>query len=293
MHITHENSGRISVRVGCKVNLFLRITGVRDNGYHDLESLFYPVPEPYDEIIFERRNDGRGPLLICDNAELACDDNTMAKAWRAFVEATGFLPDFNIALHKKIPMGAGLGGGSADAAAVLQVLNEEAGNKALSEQALIDIAADVGADVPFFLMNTPAWAEGIGEILTPVALDLSGFHLVLLCPGVHVSTGWAYKAWDTLHVEKKAGTGLTKSGTMVKNTISTCLELWNSFEEVVFSEHPELARIKHDLLRLGAAGAVMSGSGSSVCALFRREAAAENAVDFFERQGISSFTHAL
>jgi 4-diphosphocytidyl-2-C-methyl-D-erythritol kinase len=283
----------MKVRIGCKVNLFLRITGVRENGYHDLESLFYPVPEPYDEIVFKRRNDGGGPILLCENPELLGEGNTMAKAWRDFAEATGFLPDFDITLYKNIPMGAGLGGGSADAAAVLLVLNEEAGNKALSDVELMELAAGVGADVPFFLMNTPAWAEGIGELLTPLHLDLSGFHFVLACPDVHVSTGWAYKSWDSLHLEKKAGATLTKSGSTVKNTISTCLELWNSFEEVVFSEHPELARIKHDFLSMGAAGAVMSGSGSSVCALFRREAAAKSAVDFFERQGIVSFKHAL
>lgn len=290
------NSSGARLKIGCKLNLHLRITGVLANGYHSLETLFYFLPEPHDIIDITPGTPGQGLHLFCPGApELENKQNILAKAYALFAEQTGRGYDLNIALHKHIPMGAGLGGGSADGAALLLWLNEREG--LLSREELLFLAARLGADVPFFLLalekngTRAAWGQGIGEKLTPVAVPaMAGLYLLLVFPGVEVSTPWAYKAWDNLVLQHSAfeffftTENLTSSDSEDMKPLAHALRLYNSFEAVVFPEYPALRRIKERLLQYGAAAAMMSGSGSTIFGLFRTATAAEQAACAFNRE---------
>lgn len=274
-----------------KINLSLFITGRRANGYHDIESLFVPVPGLCDTLELSPGPEGSGcrvePLLPGCPPE----KNLVLRAWKAFAEATGYAPDLHVSLVKRIPTGAGLGGGSSDAAAMLRWLNAHAGPKAIGPQALNAMAASLGADVPFFLLGGPAVARGIGEELTPVALDLSPFTLVLALPEVHVSTPWAYQAWDQLadakNPRQSPADRLTSATSANKKRVSLSpVVARNDFEVVVFPAHGALRALKERLLRLGAAGAVMSGSGAGIASLFRDSRLAKIAADALRENGV-------
>lgn len=294
----HESPDTVTLRTGCKVNLHLEITGRLDNGYHTLRTLFLPLPEPHDELALAFGPTGGGCVVEAGDPALETESNTMARAWRAMRRATGLDRGLSIRLAKGVPMGAGLGGGSADAAAVLRECNARAGNRALPPGELLALAATIGADVPFFLLDRPAWAEGIGDRLAPVDVDLSGFHLLLVCPPEHVSSAWAYRAFDeaagprSRPPENRRGF-LTCAGREFKNSPRSRIVLYNSFEDVVFSEHPNLLRYKEKLLSFGASGAVMSGSGASLLALFRSPDTAREARGAFTKAGIPAFLHTL
>ncbi|MBU1001036.1 MAG: 4-(cytidine 5'-diphospho)-2-C-methyl-D-erythritol kinase [Proteobacteria bacterium] len=286
----------ITLRTGCKVNLYLEITGRLNNGYHTLGTLFYPLPEPHDTLTLAFGPEGGGFSLSANDPQLESDSNTIAKAWRAFAQSTGFAPALAVTLDKGIPMGAGLGGGSADAAVILRELNARAGEQALSADELNQLAASIGADVPFFLLDGPAWAEGIGERLHPVQIDLRGLTLVLICPSEHVSSAWAYRAWDESQTKRSPGVEnthgfLTCAQTEFKNSPRSRILLYNSFEDVVFPFHCNLLQFKEKLLILGASAAVLSGSGASILGLFRDSGLAERARVEFEKQGIPTHLH--
>ncbi|WP_461211068.1 4-(cytidine 5'-diphospho)-2-C-methyl-D-erythritol kinase [Desulfocurvus sp. DL9XJH121] len=288
----------IALLTGCKVNLHLEITGRLDNGYHSLRTLFLPLPEPHDEL--ELAFGGRDGTfsLAADDPALEGEDNTLAKAWRAFGRATGFAPGLAVRLAKGVPMGAGLGGGSADAAALLKELNARAGERALPPDELAALAATIGADVPFFLLDGPAWAEGIGDRLTPVSVDLAGFTLLLVCPAEHVSSAWAYRAWDEAggdrrHPPENRRGFLTCGGREFKNSPRSRIALFNSFEDVAFKRHPNLLKMKEKMFSSGASGAVMSGSGASLLALYRNPGTARTACEAFRKEGIPAFLHTL
>lgn len=289
--------GAATLAAGCKVNLTLVIEGLRPDGLHELDTLFLPLPEPCDRLAITPGRPGAGLTLACSTPELAGPSNTVARAYTAFASATGRAPDLDLFLDKYIPTGAGLGGGSADAAVFLLHLNRLAGDRALGQEELLALAAGVGADVPFFLQNRPSRGRGIGERLTPADPGLAGLTLVLLCPAAAVPTGWAYQAWDALPEAKKtapraARDFLTWSAAGDKR--SPCFfraSLWNSFENAVFPAYPELRRHKEDLLRRGASGACLSGSGASLLGLFRDRSRAERAAEAFSREGVASFVH--
>lgn len=277
-----------TLRAGCKVNLYLDITGMRDDGYHEIESLFYPLSEPYDVLRIETRIEP-GLALSCSIPALATDANILSRAYDRFAHATNFAPGVAVHLDKNIPMGAGLGGGSSDAAVFLRWLNDRAGAAALDEAALRDLAVSLGADVPFFLLNRPAWVTGIGERVRELDLDLSAFALVLACPDVHVDTKWAYGRWDAAHggMLERGRKPLTGSEPTNKKLCFTNLsEFRNVFEEVVFPEFPVLYRIKQGLLRSGADVCVMSGSGSSLVAVFSSHAGAVRGADRMRDWGV-------
>lgn len=274
----------------CKINLYLEIRNVREDGYHELRTLFLPVAEPHDTLTVSPD---------CDNFRLECPGspeletptNLLHKAWETFGAATGYQPPLHIILEKRIPMGAGLGGGSTDAAALLSWLNGRAGGKSLSETELNALAAALGADIPFFLLGVPAWAEGIGEKLFPAKVDLSGIHLVLVCPDVHVNTAWAYQAWDAMHlksgkISRDRETALTSYAADNKESLPVpVVSIFNDFEDPVFQEYPILRETKEELLRLGAAAAAMSGSGASLFGLFRNREHALSAADSLRGTG--------
>lgn len=277
----------IHITAGCKVNLGLHVTGVRDDGYHELDSLFYPLPSPCDHLGVSLSHKP-GLTLRCNapGIDLAC--NTLTRAYAAFAEAAGSAPGIELELKKGIPLGAGLGGGSSDAAALLLWLNSRL-PKPLDQAGLIEIALRVGADTPFFLQRSPCRVRGIGEKLTPLAHDFSGRRLVLVCPDISINTSWAFARYDELCTARKTTAGqksLTKgrckaNGTSLSGTgFSEAADVWsiwdicNDLEAAVFPQYPQLAAIKADLLRLGADAACMSGSGSSIVGLFGRAEAA-------------------
>lgn len=316
----------VTLRAGCKVNLYLCITGVRPDGYHELDTLFLPLPEPCDLLHVAPRADA-GIAFTCTEPDVDPARNTVVTAYERFAEATGFRPGLAVHLEKHIPHGAGLGGGSADAAVLLRHLAaqcaQQAPNAAPTPEGLRDMAAGVGADVPFFLMDGPARATGIGEVLTPLApgeladLGLAGMHLVLACPPVRVSTPWAYRAWNAANIPAPgsiaaSGTPATPgchsgSGQSAKS-LRPCLTsesledrkplsrgpwLTNSFEPVVFQAHATLRRTKEFLLRRGACAALMSGSGASLFALFRQHGTARDVAEALRNDNIAAFLHAL
>jgi len=265
-----------------KINLTLFITATRADGYHELESLFVPVPGLTDTLEISQADDGAGCLLESPLADCEPEENLVYKAWRAYAQATGYAPNIRVRLTKRIPTGAGLGGGSSDAATMLRWLQANAGGVALGPEVLNALAARIGADVPFFLLHGPALAQGIGDRLTPVALDLSPFTLVLALPLIKVSTPWAYAAWDQQTESKNPVRHDTDCLTTLESANKRRVSLspvlaWNDFESVVFPANYDLRLIKELLLRLGAASAVMSGSGAGIVSLFRDVRQAEEA----------------
>ena len=291
-----KSSTGARLKVGCKLNLYLEITGLLSNGYHSLETLFYFLPEPHDLIDIEPGPAGQGLRLLCpQNPNLESERNILARAYELFSGHTGRRYDLTLTLHKQIPMGAGLGGGSADGAALLLWLNNR--ENSLAPDELISLAARLGADVPFFMLALKnggpraAWGQGIGEVLAPTDVPaLSGLYLLLVFPGVNVSTPWAYAAWDKLPLPQNGFNGffatehLTSAGSGDMKPLAHALRLYNSFEAVVFPEYPALRRIKERLLQNGAAAAMMSGSGSTVFGLFKNADAAENTACEFKRE---------
>ncbi len=283
-----------SLKTGCKINLYLQILKQRSDGFHLIESIFYPLARPADTIdLAETR--GSGLVIRCCPPELESRQNILYKAFDLYAAATGFRPGIKLFLHKNIPVGAGLGGGSSNAAALLQTLNRIAGSARLTAHKLAALAAGIGADVPFFLCGRPSRIHGIGDIVSPCAVDLKGLMLVLICPGIHVDTSWAYRQWD-LWRDSLGPQDLCLTSQSAKDkdfSFDEKLVLSNSFEKVIFKHFPEIGRIKTDMLINGAAACVMSGSGSSLAAFFRDRASACRACTILERQSIPFYFYNL
>lgn len=287
-----------SVTAPAKINLFLAVLGRRADGYHDLESLFVPVPGLADTLTITPGATGAGCVVAPELPHTPPEKNLVFRAWSAYAQATGFAPDLDVRLTKRIPTGAGLGGGSSDAAALLRWLQAQAGKRALPQAELLRLATGIGADVPFFLQTGPAWARGIGAELTPVALDLSAFTLLLVLPPVHVSTAWAFAAWDD-YAARAAAAGapprcLTTTAAAHKRRVSLSpVMVQNDFEAVVFPAHPDLRILKERLLQLGAASAAMSGSGAGLAGLFRESRLAHEAAEAMRSDGLPVHIEAL
>jgi 4-diphosphocytidyl-2-C-methyl-D-erythritol kinase len=253
----------------CKINLGLHILDKREDGFHNLETFFYPLAlHDALEII-------QAEKTVCTNSGLQipgrADDNICLKAYHLLIKDFPELPPIKIHLHKIIPMGAGLGGGSADGAFTLKLLNDKC-NLNLSTDQLINYALQLGSDCPFFIINKPSIAVGRGEILEPLPIDLSGYKFLIVNPGIHVNTGWAFSQITPALPEKS-----------IKKIILQPIETWqkelkNDFEERVFNNHPEIKNIKDELYKQGAGYASMSGSGSTVYGIFKKEI--ELALDF-------------
>lgn len=247
----------------CKINIGLHITGKRRDGYHNLETVFYPLPL-YDCLeIITLPNTETELLLTMSGLTVqgTSADNICLKAWHLLKTHYPSLPTVAMHLHKAIPMGAGLGGGSADGAFMLRMLNEKY-NLQLSGEQLIHYALELGSDCPFFIVNKPCFASGRGEILQPVHLNLSACYFVIINPGIHVNTGWAFKQ---LQIQQPAYT-LLKA---IQQPVGTWKEtIVNDFEEIVAAQYPAIAQIKEVLYKQGAVYASMTGSGSTVFGLF-------------------------
>jgi 4-diphosphocytidyl-2-C-methyl-D-erythritol kinase len=248
----------------CKINLGLHILDKRSDGYHNLETIFYPVPL-YDVLEIIQQPDYHSKAnhftQTGQTLNVAPGENICEKAWKLLKVDFPELPFVQMHLHKTIPSGAGLGGGSADGAFTLLLLNQKF-QLGLTESQLIDYALKLGSDCPFFIINKPCFAEGRGEKMEAIDLSLKDYSLMLVNPQIHVATGWAFS--QLLPSRRKLE---------LKKNIQLPVEAWhnqvvNDFEEPISRQHPTIAGIKKKLLANGAAYAAMSGSGSTVFGLF-------------------------
>lgn len=249
------------IKTGCKINLGLNVVERRSDGYHNLQTIFYPVPL-YDELTIRESEDEDVLMLGGNPLEGDVQDNLVLRAVRLLRQEGFSVPPLNIDLKKVIPSGAGLGGGSSDAACMVTTL-ARLYDLPLSEEQMELLVGKLGADCPFFINPRPLYAEGIGDVFTPISLNLSGWYLMLVKPEVYVSTREAY-----------AGVHPHMPAYSLLETIKLPVGQWvgrmvNDFEESIFSNHPLLAEIKQELYRQGAAYASMSGSGSTIFGLFR------------------------
>lgn len=243
-----------------KINLGLQITERLPNGYHSINTCIYPIPlkDALEFVPSKKKTsfNASGSSIPSDGK-----DNLVLRAYK-LLKKDFQLPEIDIHLHKNIPIGAGLGGGSANAAFMLKALNEHF-QLFLDDSILEDYAGLLGSDCPFFVANQPALATGTGTDLESLNLSLKGLHLILIHPGIHISTQEAYSG-----VTPKLPTTDISDLLLSKDFNRWKSELVNDFEESVFTKHPLLAEIKDELYQHGAVYAAMSGSGSSIFGLF-------------------------
>lgn len=249
-----------------KINLGLRIVEKRNDGYHELETVFYPLPL-YDALEIIRQPNGTGLQFQSSGLTIAgnTDDNLCVKAYNMLKQDFPDLTPAVMQLQKAIPSGAGLGGGSADASFTLKLLNQ-LGNLGLSITQLLDYSLRLGSDCPFFIINEPAYATGRGELLETIPVDLSAYGFVVVNPGIHVPTGPAF-SWLTP----------TRPSNSLKQLIQLPVDQWrgqviNDFEKPVAARYPAISAIIDQLYAQGAIYASMSGSGSTVYGLFAASA---------------------
>lgn len=271
----------LELKSPCKINLVLNILGKRSDGFHELETLLYPVG-CFDRLFFRKTE--AGIQLTCDDPALPCDSsNLVHRAAAAFFERTGIREGVAIHLEKRIPQQAGLGGGSANAAMTLRGLNQLF-ESPLTDKDLVEIAAALGSDVPFFLSDQPALATGRGEAIQPLGnLKLStGKYFLIFHFGFGVPTGWAYQqlARHETCIHGRQG----RAGELVEALKSdpdgaAWKMFYNAFEIPVFTKFPILALLKEYLLSNGALTALMSGSGSAIFAVIEDSARAESLVE--------------
>lgn len=252
----------------CKINLGLHILRKRPDGYHDLETIFYPLPLcDILEIIDNPHPDLSEPLpfsLTGLNIKGDVSSNLCIKAYRLLKRDFPELPSVRIHLHKVIPSGAGLGGGSANGAFTLIVLNKKF-KLGLKENELVEYASQLGSDCPLFILNKPCYATGRGEHLEPISLDLSGYKFVVVNPGIHIDTGRAFLDMKPAQPEIS-----------LKEIISKPVDKWkyelsNDFEKSVFPKYRAIVDIKDEFYKRGAVYASMTGSGSTVFGIFPRD----------------------
>lgn len=247
----------------CKINLGLHILSKREDHYHDLETVFLPLAL---HDMLEVIETGHGPFKINMGGipvHMDAQENLCQKAYALLKKDFPQLPSIEMFLYKSIPAGAGLGGGSADAAFMLQLLNKKF-NLQISHDKLAAYALSLGSDCPFFLMQQPCIATARGEKMQTIHLDLSAYYFVIIFPGIHVSTAWAFS-----QIIPKPNRVSLKH--IMQQPVSTWKEqLVNDFEEPVFKTFLQLRGIKESLYDSGATYAAMSGSGSSVFGIFER-----------------------
>ena len=246
-----------------KINLGLNIVSQRNDGFHNLETIFYPI-NLKDGLEITNSNSNEQYQLFQTGIKIDGDpsSNIVIKALELVRNHSKVnIPNIDIHLLKKIPTGAGLGGGSSDAAFMLKLLNENY-QIGLSNNELVELALQIGADCPFFLYNKPAFASGIGNQLEPIDLDLSGMYLLVVKPDVFISTKEAYSM-----ITPKTPTLSLKD--IVNRPLNEWKELMkNDFEDPIFKKYPQICKIKQQLYDLGATYASMSGSGSSLYGIF-------------------------
>jgi 4-diphosphocytidyl-2-C-methyl-D-erythritol kinase len=252
----------------CKINLGLHVVRKREDGYHDLETIFYPLPLR-DALEIVKADGSRqkadenqatihmSGLSVAGNPE----DNLCIKAYNLLKRDHPQLAGVDVYLHKAIPMGAGLGGGSADGAFTLQALNDKF-QLNLSHEKLLDYSLQLGSDCPFFIINKPCYATGRGELLQNIPLDLSAYSFLVVHPGVHINTGWAFSQLTPAPSPQPLPEIIQQPVASWRNSLT------NDFEAPVCKHHPDLQAIKDALYEGGALYASMTGSGSCFYGIF-------------------------
>lgn len=274
---------RTEIKAPAKINIGLYVTGKRQDGYHNIETIFYPI-NLFDKIEIE---DSDQFQFISSDKSLPQDgSNIIVHSKKLLEEYSGKQLNYKIYLEKNIPVGAGLGGGSSDAGAVLNELNRIAGLN-LSEQEIFNLAFKLGSDVPFFLNPQPSFAEGRGEILKPLKFNI-GLPVLIVNPGINISTVWAYSQikptaiqFDLRKIDAPDNSRLKLFSEQIKN----------DFENVVFEKYPVIKEIKIHHYKLGAIFSLMSGSGSSVFGIYPDEESALKAAGVMGEMDCFVFIH--
>ncbi|MBS1497196.1 MAG: 4-(cytidine 5'-diphospho)-2-C-methyl-D-erythritol kinase [Bacteroidetes bacterium] len=251
----------------CKINIGLQILNKRADGFHNLQTIFYPIAlKDAVEVITAKQQENQVDFSSTGiKIDADADQNLCIRAYQLLKKDFPQLPSVKIHLHKNIPIGAGLGGGSADAACTLQLLNDTYSLE-LSDESLKKYSSILGSDVAFFIENSPCVATGRGETLTRISLNLSMYQILIVFPGIHINTGWAFSQLSPLQNKSaQLDTAWQKPVADWKNNIS------NDFEKVVFTKYPDIEYIKNKFYENGALYASMSGSGSSVYGIFEKE----------------------
>lgn len=251
-----------------KINLGLKITAKRADGYHFIQTFMLPV-KFYDGLEF--KISARESMSFSGIKIPGSNSSNLVLQALSLLRAEYDIPPLQIQLHKNIPLGAGLGGGSSDGAFMLKMLNSYF-QLGIAKDRLLQLASKLGSDCPFFIDNQPAMVCGVGEILTPYDPGLTGLHIILINPGVHVSTSEAY-----------ADIGISQDGPDLKEILEQDISSWkyflfNEFEKSIFKKFPELENIKTELYRSGAVYASMSGSGSSIYGIFNAPPEIDNSL---------------
>lgn len=248
-----------------KINIGLQVTGKRADGFHNIETIFYPIPLKDALEIIPSSTDDPITFSTSGNSILGSpDDNLCLKAYQLLKKDFQHIPSIQLHLHKVIPMGAGLGGGSADGAFTLQLLNQQFGLQIPTAQ-LMEYALTLGSDCPFFILNEPSYATGRGEKLEPVVCNLSAYKILIVNPGIHINTRTAFEQLT-----------LRTSHTSLREAIQFPVEDWrhaikNDFESPVFNQYPAVQDIAQQLYAAGASFSSMSGTGSTVFGIFKKE----------------------
>jgi len=244
----------------CKINLGLNILQKREDGFHNLETVFYPLA--FNDILEVVSCDTESRFINTGISGGEIENNLCIKAYHLLKKDYPRLPEINMHLHKTIPVGAGLAGGSADAAFTLTLLNEKF-NLQIPLQQLFVYASQLGSDCPFFLINSPCFATGVGEKLMKINLSMSAYKILLINPGIHISTKEVFNKIIPAIPKKR-----------IDEIILQPIESWkydlkNDFEPIVFSMYPQIKKLKESLYEQNAIYASMTGTGSSVYGIFR------------------------
>lgn len=261
----------------CKLNLGLSIIRKRIDGFHDLQTVFYPLQWCDALEVIEKSTNKKDFHIDLSGLPVKgkTEDNLLFKCWQLLQHK---LPAISVHLHKNIPMGAGLGGGSSDAAFFLELLNNKFElNLTLKER--LELAVKLGSDCPFFILNKPVFAEGKGEVFSQIQIDLSNYYILCIFPNIHSNTKLAFQAirpQDPIYPLRES----------IQNSISDWKnKLINDFEKPVFSQFPILSAIKQELYQQGAIYASMSGSGSAMFGVFKErpsQSIAENYLHYLQ-----------
>ena len=246
----------------CKINLGLNVVRKRKDGFHNIETVFLPIPF-YDALEILPSSNNTTSVTVTGLPITTDGENLCLKAFRLLKNDFSSLPEIDIQLHKAIPIGAGLGGGSSDAANMLLVLNKKF-NLQIQRQQLLDYSLQLGSDCPFFTINKPCLAKGRGEILEEINVSLSDFKIILINPGIHINTSEIFQHIKPTMPAKPIGRIIQQPVSTWKN------ELVNDFEKIVFHRHPVIKEIKENLYNHKAIYAAMTGTGSTVFGIFNK-----------------------
>ena len=272
---------KIVVKSPAKINIGLNIINKRDDGFHNLETIFYPL-NLYDEISYTRSS----IFSFDSNDEDLNKDitNLIVKTKEALEKLLEKKLGVEIFLKKNIPIGAGLGGGSSNAASTLLALIKLF-NLDISNNLILDLALNLGSDVPYFLNPVPSFAESRGEILIPINIKID-HHLLIVNPGIHISTKWAFGLIKPNHPQESLKKLINKSELRMKDLVNFTR---NDFEEIVFNHFPEIKQIKETMLHLGANHSMMTGTGSTVWAMFDNAETAYQTEQYFKCKNYFTF----